>query len=517
MPHRSSRVARNIADSRGPVLAPTVQRQALTMPATVEVEPTHPPPGSPRGRWRAIVPLLCGATVAVIPVPAGLTTEAWRYFAVFLAVIVSLITEPIPGAAAGLIGITVATMLLLVAHGPAESIRWALTGFADSTVWLMFVAFMFALGYAKTGLGRRIALLLVRRLGGRTLGLGYAIALADLALAPFVPSNTARSGGIVFPIVENIPALYGSAPGEARRGLGAYVMWTAFATTCVTSSMFVTALAPNLLAVSLMREIAHIEVSWTGWLIGFLPVGLLLFALQPLIIHRLCPPAVTTTIEVPQWARRELAAMGPLSRRELRMGVLAVLALALWIFGGRWMNATTVALLSLCLMVVTGVVSWDDILGYRRAWNNLVWFATLITLADGLSRVGFLPWFATMMASSLGGWPVTGKVALIVAVFFVSHYMFASLTAHATALLPVLLTAVVVIPGLPIPTLSLTLSYTLGLMGILTPYATGSAPLYYGSGYISHRDFWTLGLVFGALYLVAVLALEVPYLALLHR
>jgi L-tartrate/succinate antiporter len=168
-------------------------------------------------------------------------------------------------------------------------------------------------------------------------------------------------------------------------------------------------------------------------------------------------------------------------------------------------------------MVVTGVVSWDDILGYRRAWNNLVWFATLITLADGLSRVGFLPWFATMMASSLGGWPVTGKVALIVAVFFVSHYMFASLTAHATALLPVLLTAVVVIPGLPIPTLSLTLSYTLGLMGILTPYATGSAPLYYGSGYISHRDFWTLGLVFGALYLVAVLALEVPYLALLHR
>jgi len=376
-----------------------------------------------------LLPLLVGALVVALPVPAGLTTEAWRYFAVFLAVIVSLITEPIPGATAGLIGITLATTLLLVAPRPVDSIRWALTGFADGTVWLMFVAFMFALGYAKTGLGRRIALLLVRRLGGRTLGLGYAIALADLALAPFVPSNTARSGGIVFPIVENIPALYGSAPGETRRGIGAYVMWTAFATTCVTSSMFVTALAPNLLAVALMKEIAHVEVTWTAWLVGFLPVGVLLFAAQPFLIHRLCPPAVTTTAEVPQWARRELAAMGPLSRREVSMGLLV----------------------------------------------------------------------------------------LIVSVFFVAHYMFASLTAHATALLPVLLSAIVVIPDLPIPVVALCLSYTLGLMGVITPYATGSAPLYYGSGYINHRDFWTLGLVFGALYLFVMLALELPYLLLLYR
>jgi L-tartrate/succinate antiporter len=464
-----------------------------------------------------ILPLLVGALVVALPVPAGLTTDAWRYFAVFLAVIVSLITEPIPGAAAGLIGITVAAALLLVAPQPVDSIRWALTGFADSTVWLMFVAFMFALGYARTGLGRRIALLLVRRLGGRTLGLGYAIALADLALAPFVPSNTARSGGIVFPIVEHIPALYGSAPGGTRRGLGAYVMWTAFTTTCVTSSMFVTALAPNLLAVSLMKEIAHVEVTWMAWLVGFLPLGLLLFAAQPLLLHRLCPPAVASTPEVPEWARRELAAMGPLSRREVSMGLLAVLALVLWIFGGAWLNAATVALLSLSLMLVTGVVSWEDVLEYRRGWNNLVWFATLITLADGLSRVGFLPWFAGRVAASVGGLPVALAVVLIVSVFFVSHYMFASLTAHATALLPVLLSAIIVIPDLPIPVVALGLSYTLGLMGVITPYATGSAPLYYGSGYIGHRDFWTFGLVFGAFYLVTVLVVELPYLLLLYR
>ena len=139
-----------------------------------------------------------------LPIPSGLTAKAWYYFALFVTVIATLVTEPIPGPAAGLIGITVAGILRLVAPTPVESMQWALTGFADSTVWLMFVAFMFGLGYQKTGLGRRLALLLVRSLGSRTLGLGYAIALTDLALAPFVPSNTARSGGIVFPIIEGI-------------------------------------------------------------------------------------------------------------------------------------------------------------------------------------------------------------------------------------------------------------------------------------------------------------------------
>ena len=483
-----------------------------------------PVPGRPRVDtlawrrwWRAVVPLGTAAVVLATPVPSGLTVEAWRYFAIFVAVIASLITEPVPGAVAGLLGITVITVSGLVATDPAASVRWALTGFADSTVWLMFVAFMFALGYAQTGLGRRIALLLVRRLGGRTLGLGYAISLTDLVLAPFIPSNTARSGGIVFPIVEHIPALYGSAPGQGRRGLGAYVMWTAFATTCVTSAMFVTALAPNLLAVSLMRTIARVEISWTAWLVGFLPVGGLLLIVQPMLIHRLCPPAISSTAEVPRWAEQELRRLGPATRRELTMAALAVLALGLWIFAPRWISATTVALLSLCLMTVTGVVSWEDILAYRRGWNNLVWFATLITLADGLNRVGFLPWFATTVASSLHAVPPAGKVIALVVIFFVSHYMFASLTAHATALLPVFLIAVVAIPDLPLTVTALALSYSLGLMGILTPYATGSAPLYYGSGYIPHRDFWLLGLLFGGLYLMVVLLIEVPYLLSVYR
>jgi L-tartrate/succinate antiporter len=412
----------------------------------------------------------------------------------------------------GILGITAATVLGLVAPAPDDALRWALSGFSHSTVWLIFVAFMFGLGYEKTGLGRRIALGLVRGLGYRTLGLGYAVALADLVLAPFTPSNTARSGGTVYPIIKSIPPLYDSSPGPTAGRIGAYLMWTAFAVTGITSSMFLTANAANLFAVTLMRDSARISVGWTEWALGFLPVGLALFLSLPLVVYLVYPPGVKISREVPVWAAHQLRRMGPMSRREATMAAIAVLALGLWIFAGRWLNPTTAALVAFCLMLLTGVLSWRDVLGYTDAWRVLVWFATLVTLADGLNRVGFLAWFAGRMAADLSSVPATPRLVLLVATFFVAHYMFASLTAHATALLPVFLAAGVSMPDLPARPLALLLCYAIGLMGVLTPYATGPAPIYFASGYVSRPAFWVLGGLFGAFFLSALLALGLPWL-----
>ena len=195
---------------------------------------------------RAVAPIIVGVAIGLTPTPHGLPLNAWRYFALFAAVMVGIITEPIPPAALGLVGVIVAAAAGLVRTSTAQATAWALSGFGNATVWLIFAAFIFSLGYAKTGFGKRIALLLIRTMGRRTLGLGYAIALGDLALAPFMPSNTARSGGTIFPILRNIPELYRSWPNdESSRKIGAYLMYTALAATCVTSSMFLTAIAPT--------------------------------------------------------------------------------------------------------------------------------------------------------------------------------------------------------------------------------------------------------------------------------
>jgi L-tartrate/succinate antiporter len=462
--------------------------------------------------WKALVPIIAGVALLLLPIPEGLKPNAWYYFALFVAVIIALILEPIPAAAVGLIGVTAATVSLLVVPKPADALKWALSGFQDGTVWLIFVAFMFALGYEKTGLGRRVALNLVRWLGKKTLGLGYAVALADLVLAPFTPSNTARSGGTIFPVIKNIPPLYGSEPGPTARRIGSYLMWTAFATTCLTSSMFLTGLAPNLLALSLVKTTAKIDITWTEWFMGMAPVGVLLFVLLPWLVYKIYPPELKSSPDVPIWAGEELKKMGRISVKEIAMALLALLALGLWIFGGDFINATTVALLVLSLMIVVGIVEWNDVLGHKQAWNVLVWFATLVTMADGLNKVGFLKWFAGGASSALSGYSVLTIVVGLTAVYFVVHYMFASLTAHTTALLPVLLTAAIAVPEMPVKLISLLFCYTLGLMGIISPYATGPGPIYYGSGYVSRKDFWRLGFIFGAIYLAVILLIGVPYL-----
>src|SRR5262245_61018978 len=258
-----------------------------------------------------MVPLVIGAIIALVPVPGGLPVDAWRYFALFTAVIVGLITEPIPPAIIGMAGVIVAAVLGLVRETPAQSAQWALSGFGNATVWLIFAGYMFTLGYTKTGLGKRIALQLVRLLGSRTLGLGYAVTFADLALAPFTASASARSAGTIYPIVRHIPDLYGSRPddGTARR-IGAYLLYTALAASTITSSLFVTALAPNTLAVSIIEQRTGARVSWLEWFTGFAPVGAVLLALVPWLLYRVYPPEVREAPEAPRWAAEELRLMG---------------------------------------------------------------------------------------------------------------------------------------------------------------------------------------------------------------
>src|SRR3954447_8257928 len=279
-------------------------------------------PGRSSIPWKAIAPIAVAAAIALIAPPAGLAPHAWYFFAIFVGVIVGLMFEPLPGGAIGLIGVTVVTVLSpWVFFSPEQlakpgfndaraALSWALSGFSNTTVWLIFGAFMFALGYDKTGLGKRIALMLVKAMGRKTLTLGYAVVIADLLLAPFTPSNTARSGGTIYPVIRNLPPLYQSMPNDpSMRRIGSYIMWTAIAATCVTSSMFLTALAPNLLAAELIRKTTNVELGWTQWFLAFAPTGFVLLLAVPLLGYVLYPPEVKQGSEVPAWATQELQKM----------------------------------------------------------------------------------------------------------------------------------------------------------------------------------------------------------------
>ena len=474
-------------------------------------------------RWTAFLPIAVAAVLALCSAPAGLEQHAWYFFAIFAGTITALIIESFPFAAVGLMGATlVAVLAPWVLFGPKdfanpkfkateEAIKWMLTGWSSTTVWLVFAAFTFALGYEKTGLGRRIALVLVKLMGRRTLFLGYAVMLSDALIAPFTSSNTARSAGTIFPIVRNLPGLYDSKPHDpSARKIGGYVMWVAFSTTAITSSMFLTALAPNLLVVEIIRKTAKIDISWTDWFLAAAPFGIVMLLLLPLLVYWIYPPEIKEGDAVPEWAAKQLKEMGPLSRNEILLAILVFTAILFWIFGAAFINATTVALVAVTLMVIIKIVRWDDIAANKTAWNTIVLLAFLVSLAEGLSRTGFIHWFDNSVASYMQGYSPIVAMYVLVAIYFFSHYMFASTTPHATAMMPVMLAVGMSVPEMPIKEFALLLAMTHGIMGVITPYATGPAPVYYGAGYIPGKDFWRLGFIFGVIFIVALLGISAP-------
>lgn len=457
-------------------------------------------------KTKMFLPLIVLAVMWFIPAPEGLSSNAWHFLAVFLAVVVGLIVEPVPAALVGFTGISFVAVLGLVGNAK-ESISWALSGFSNSVIWLIFAAFMFALGYKKTGLGKRVSLIMVKYMGKSSLGLGYAVAFSDLVLAPFMPSNTARSAGTIYPVASNIPLIFNSTPDNEPRKLGAYISWVAIAATCVTSSMFLTALAPNLLAVDLINQGTGHTISWGAWAGIMLPIMIPLFLITPWLVYVVYPPTQKQSPEAPAWAAEELKQLGKITPKEILMASLAVIALLLWIFGSNFgINSTTAAIAVVSIMVLSNVITWDDVISNKAAFNVLIWFASLVAMAAGLKKVGILTWIGNAAEVHLAGMTPTMLILSMLVLFFILHYFFASTTAHTTALMPIFLAIAMKLmsPEDMVP-FSILLAGSLGVMGIITPYATGPSPIWYGAGYISQARWWALGAIFGALYLVFIL------------
>jgi L-tartrate/succinate antiporter len=303
--------------------------------------------------------------------------------------------------------------------------------------------------------------------------------------------------------------MFNSTPENEPRKMGSYISWVAIAATCVTSSMFLTALAPNLLAVSLVEKGAGISIAWGEWFSTLAIIMVPLFLLVPLIAYIVYPPEQKNSPEAPAWATKELEAMGKITSKELTMLGLGLLALTLWIFGKQiGVNGTVAALSVLCLLVITNVITWEDVITNKAAINVFIWFATLVAMAAGLKKVGYLKWAAGLISSWLTGLDPVMIALILLVLFFLFHYLFASVTAHVVALLPLFLgIAVNLLPADMIQPLALLLVGSLGLMGIITPYATGPSPIWYGAGYISQATWWRLGFIFGAIYLGALVLL----------
>ena len=437
----------------------------------------------------------------LVPIPLGITEQGWSLLSIFVSTVLGLVLDPLP---VGAVAILSATTCLVTHTLGFEQAFGALT---NQVIWLIVVSFFFAKGIEKTGLGSRIATHCVRLMGKSTLGLALGLSLAETVLSPAMPSTSARSAGIFIPIIKSLSETAGSYPGEgsnSRTKIGAFLAQSQFQSTVHSSCFFITGSADNLLCFDLAKEMG-VDITPLHWTTGCALPALLGLILTPLLVFKMVPPDVTDTPEAPRQAEEKLKMLGPMSDDEKIMLATMGVAVSLWVLGPSvGVLPVEAALMGLCLLLVTGVMSWSDVLSHSPAWDTLIWFAVLISISSQLNTLGVIGSLSTGISGGLAalhlGWPAL--FVLLHLTFFCAHYLFASKAAHVGALYAAFL-SMMLAGGVPPILSAMTLAYSVNLFGSITHYSSGQAAAYYGSGYMSLREVFTVGAVngFGSLAL----------------
>lgn len=438
-------------------------------------------------RWSLVA--ASALAVLVFPAPSGITVESWHLFAIFIATIVGSIVRPVPAGAVVFLGVTA---IAITKTMPA---REALAGYADPLVWLVLCAFFMSRGVLKTGLGRRIAFLFIRAMGKSSLGLAYALTSTDALLAGFLPSNSARCGGVVFPVARSLAEAYDSTPGPTARRLGAYLLFTIYQCDVIACATFLTGQASNVIVAKLAMQAAGIDLSYAKWFIGASVPALISLTFIPWLLFRLYPPTVTHTPDATRLASEELQRIGPMRRDERMMLFVFAIVAGLWMTTPlHHIDYAVVALLGVSALFLTGVLTWDDITGERAAWDVFLWYGGLVRMAEAIGKSGLTEKFAQSSAGLTTGWTWGAALAVLLLVYFYAHYGFASITAHVTAMF-VPFVAVLIAAGTPPLLAVLMLAYFSNLSAALTHYGTTTAPIYFGANYVTQREWWRLGLI----------------------
>ena len=445
---------------------------------------------------RRALPFALALGIWFAPVPAGLTAPAWHLFAIFAGAIASVLVGAYP--------LLTSTMLAVAAVVLTETITpaQAFSGFANASVLLVVVAFIVAQAVVKSGLGRRISLFMVSRFGGSSLGLAYSIVLTDAVIAPAFPSNTAR-GGVLFPVVLSVAQGAGSRPDDPEsRRLGAYLMFCTMASLAVSSALWMTATSANPIGVQIVRDF-KVDIDFGKWLLAACVPALTAIVLLPLVLMKLFPPGVSATPDAPAAARAGLAAMGPLSRDEKITAVAFALMVAGWIFADHLkLNVTSIAFAGLGVLLMTNVLTLDDLAEQGETLTTFLWLAVLFALSGQLNELGFMGYVGQRLAAGLGGlsWPIT-YFALVV-LYVAIHYMFVSQSSQVLALLGVFLD-VGIRGGVPAPLMAFALLFASSYFSVITPQGGSQNVIFVASGYLTQRELYRLGL-FVTLFFLAV-------------
>ncbi len=423
------------------------------------------------------------------PHPQGISEEAWRLFVIFLSTILGIMFRPMPVSSVVFVGMTATLITGTLDYDTL------LSAYSKDSVWLILMSFFLARGLVKTGLAIRISYYFVQLLGKHTLGLAYGIGVSEVCLATIIPSLVARTGGVIYPIVlattENIKKDH---PGQSVDKTCGFLMMSAFQVSGISSAMFLTAMAANPLIVGIAEEMG-ISISWGLWALGAIVPGIISLIAVPYVLYKIMNIEIKHTPKAAALAAEKLNEMGSVSKNEKIMFGTFIIVLSLWIFGGHiGIESLTAAMLGVSILLISGVLTWNDCIKEETGWATLFWLGGLIAMGSALKTLGLFDWLSAIMVNFAEGMDWKYGLLALVLFYFYSHYLFASNTAHVTAMFSAFLATAVQI-GSPGLLAALLLGYCSNLFGGLTHYSSGPAPIFYASHYLTLQRWWFYGLI----------------------
>lgn len=449
-----------------------------------------------------LIAIFFGVLICLIPKPDSVPVNGWHLLAVFIFIIVACALGAMSLGLASFVGIFVLSFTHII------TIKEAFSSYSESLIWLIVCADCLSIGITKTGLGKRLAYNIIRKIGKRTIGVGYSLVLCEGILSMLIPSATSRSTGIILPITRALSEAYGSKvkDGTEKRA-GAFLMLVSIHSNLISSSLFITSSAVNLLAISMAASLGvKTHITFGLWLmVGIVPV-LLNFIIVPLVIYFLCPPEIKKLDHVDRLMNEKLEKLGPMKKSEKFMIVVFFVVVVLWIFGSMLnIDATTVSVLGLVILIGSGVVSWNEFTGKKEIWNLVIWLGAFMMMAGQLNKLGIVKWISSIVTQHIHGVSWFPALVIVCVSMYYLHYLFASNMVHFTALFSAFLTILLGIGAPPVLSVFLLVDIS-ALSSGLTHYGIAQGGVYFSEGYVKQKEWWLVGLAVSIAHLFIVLS-----------
>ncbi|HWR41844.1 DASS family sodium-coupled anion symporter [Sporomusa sp.] len=473
-------------------------------------------------RYGLAISLIALLIIMILPTPDGLPVAGQRMLGILLFSIIIWMTDAISYPVSAAIIMALMSFLLGMSPdvanpkellGTTKALTLALGGFSNTALALVGGALFIAAAMMQTGLDRRIALVVLSKIGAKTNRVLAGVILVGFILSFFVPSTTARVSCMV-PIVMGIILAFGV---DKKSRFAAVMMIATAQADSIWNVGIKTAAAQNMIAMGFIEKQLGKYITWLDWFVAAAPFALIMSIVLYYVLLKLIPPETEEVAGGKEAIARALSELGPMTLSEKKLMAMSVLLLFFWstekIVHPFDTSSTTIAAIALMLLPGIGVMTWKQA-QEKIPWGTLILFGVGISLGSALLSTKAAAWLAKIIVGLFGlqTMPALIILAVIAAFLIIIHLGFASATALAAAMIPIIITILqsVKTPGINVVGMTMILQYVVSF-GFILPVNAPQNMVAYGTETFEVRDFIKTGIPLTIIAYLLILLLGATY------